>query len=86
MTASQVYVFGEIRTVEDADKTFARVLPLAGTRSPQPGQRRKLSLGTVVKVPGLGGWAVHTVLAVSADRQSWRDEDGGEHLTCDILL
>lgn len=77
---------GELRNIPLADQVFTRALSMAGTRSSVPEQRRKLRVGNHVKVGGSAGVLVYMVAAVSRDKLTWRDEDGRERHTCDILL
>jgi hypothetical protein len=82
----QIYVNGTLTEVRPEDETFERTLSLEGTYRPDKHQKRAAYIGNQVKVPGYVGWDVRTVLSVSTDRQSWRDEYGDEHYTVDILL
>lgn len=81
---AEILVRGEVVSVPLVK--FERTLSLEGTPSTVPQQRRKCSVGNVVKVGGSVGVLSYTVLAVSSDGRSWRDEDGAEHGTWEILL
>jgi hypothetical protein len=84
--STQILVNGQVRSLTSEQMVFERKISLAGSASTVHEQRRQLHVGTPVTVRGRCGTFSRTILAISVDGLSWKDEDGLEHLTASILI
>lgn len=80
----RVSINGTERTIASSDEMFHRgFTPMT---SSTPAQRKRRQIGALVYVPGAMGRMQYTICAISTDGLTWKDEDGTERATADILL